>query len=161
MLALLTGQRKSNVLQMQWSEIDLRKAEESWRIPGRKTKTKRNYVVALTPDAAAILARRIQSKTTDYVFPSESQSSNKPYRASIQHAWARICDRAGFDDLNIHDLRHTAGTWMALNGASAFQIKEALQHANVATSQRYIHMANSDVRSVMAAAQANARASSR
>ena len=50
---------------------------------------------------------------------------------------------------------------MALNGASAFQIKEALQHANVATSQRYIHMANSDVRSVMAAAQANARASSR
>jgi hypothetical protein len=53
MTLLLTGQRKSNVLRMEWHEPDMERA--TWNIPASKAKTRRPYVVALVSHVMEIL----------------------------------------------------------------------------------------------------------
>ncbi len=56
----------------------------------------------------------------------------------------RICEALGIDDFNIHDIRHTFGTMLARKRANAWEIAKLMGHTNLATSQRYIHLAASD-----------------
>ena len=44
-------------------------------------------------------------------------------------------------DVSPHWLRHSFGTLAALGGANVFQIQAAMGHAQITTSQRYIHWA--------------------
>jgi integrase len=148
-LLLWTGQRKTNVLSMRWEELDIK--SYVWHIPSNKTKSGRNYSVALTPRALLILNRRHAIKNgSEYVFPGQKKDGH--FRA-IQWVWSRVRENAGLKHLRLHDLRHTAASWLALHGASAMVIKEALQHSSISTSQRYVHLATSDVREMMAKAQ--------
>jgi integrase/recombinase XerD len=57
--------------------------------------------------------------------------------------WVRASARAaGLDKpLSPHWLRHTFGTLTALGGAGVFSIQEAMGHAQITTSQRYVHWA--------------------
>lgn len=43
--------------------------------------------------------------------------------------------------MSLHWLRHSFGTLAALGGANVFQIQSAMGHAQITTSQRYIHWA--------------------
>jgi site-specific recombinase XerD len=45
----------------------------------------------------------------------------------------------GRPDLRIHDLRHTFGTWLAQRGQNLMVIKDMLGHADIRTTQRYVH----------------------
>lgn len=147
-LLLLTGQRRSNVLSMEWSELDL--DNKMWTIPKEKSKTDRAYHVALTPAALEIITRRNNDQR--YVFPS-IRASKKGHLDSIHKAWGEVRTEAGLGDLRIHDLRHSVGTWLAQGGANAFQIQRAMNHASVTTSQKYIHLVANDVRDQLAATQ--------
>jgi len=57
--------------------------------------------------------------------------------------WVRAsAEAAGIDKpLSPHWLRHTFGTLTALAGAGVFSIQEAMGHAQITTSQRYVHWA--------------------
>ena len=57
--------------------------------------------------------------------------------------WVRASAQvAGIDKpLSPHWLRHTFGTLTALAGAGVFSIQEAMGHAQITTSQRYVHWA--------------------
>lgn len=136
-LCLLTGQRKSNVLGMQWNEID--PDSRIWVIPSNKTKTDRQYHVALTDRALEIISRRADTKgSSSYVFANRYGGHLK----YINKAWIRVRSRAGLDNLRIHDLRHTAATWLARSGANAFIVQQAMQHASIKTSAHYVHVAD-------------------
>lgn len=57
--------------------------------------------------------------------------------------WVRASARAaGIDKpLSPHWLRHTFGTLTAMGGANVFQIQRDMGHAQITTSQRYVHWA--------------------
>ena len=57
--------------------------------------------------------------------------------------WVRAAAQAaGIDKpLSPHWLRHTFGTLTALGGANVFQIQQDMGHAQITTSQRYVHWA--------------------
>lgn len=152
LLMLWTAQRKSNVLSMEWKELDL--TSRLWLIPPHKTKTGKLYTVALTPKAVEIIERRRLERLDgdEFVFPCVRNSNTRHLR-NINKAWGRVRESAGLGKLRPHDLRHTAATWLAMAGANAFVIQEALQHASVTTSQRYVHRAPNMVRDQMARAQ--------
>jgi len=50
-----------------------------------------------------------------------------------------------------HSLRHTFATYKAERGVSPFQLKEWLGHANLNTTQIYVHMARQNAKKVMEA----------
>lgn len=68
---------------------------------------------------------------------------------SLRAAWRRACERAGIKGLNIHDLRHTAATRMALQTGNVFLVKALTGHKTVAMLERYINVRADDVVQVM------------
>lgn len=59
---------------------------------------------------------------------------------NLNRAWTALCKRAGVEDARIHDLRHTAATWLYEDGAELKDIQQALRHSRLATtSEVYTH----------------------
>ncbi|MFP5418626.1 MAG: tyrosine-type recombinase/integrase [Gammaproteobacteria bacterium] len=145
-LALLTGARRENVLTMRWSDVDL--AESLWRIPD--TKNGEPLDVPLVPEAVAILKARKPAEddadASPYVLPAVRGSGPM---APPKKRWAALLDRAGLDDLRLHDLRRSMGSWQAKTGASLIVIGKSLGHKSASATQVYAHLDVDPVRESM------------
>ena len=131
-ISLLTGARKSNVLAMRWNEINFVRRE--WRIPD--TKNGESLTVHLSDQAIEILENRV--KSSEFVFPSDL--SSKGYLQDPKKAWARILKKAGIEDLRIHDLRRTLGSWQVATGASLPVIGKSLGHKSSKATEVYARL---------------------
>ena len=120
LLALLTGARRANVSAMRWADIDL--AAGVWRIA--KTKNGTPQTVTLSPEAVTVLESRKEGGG-EFVFPGEGATK---HIVEPKKAWATLLKAAGIENLRIHDLRRTLGSWQARTGASLPIIGKSLNH---------------------------------
>ena len=112
LMCLITGARKGNVQAMRWDDVSLER--NTWRIPD--TKTGDPLLVPLVPKAVELLQTRVeQQDESPWVFPGRDPSK---HIVELKTVWARILDRAGIQNLRMHDLRRSLGSWMAAQGAS-------------------------------------------
>jgi integrase len=139
---LYTGQRKGNVLAMQWDHVDL--AAARWSIPATQTKQRKSQTNALGSHACEILARRHEDAATQWVFPAVRTGADGEIghmtESRPRDAWERIAKAAGIEGVRIHDLRHTAGSWLARLGANEAVRQKALGHQTPAMAARYSHL---------------------
>jgi len=133
LISLLTGGRKANVLAMRWKDINFERAE--WRI--EETKNGTPQTVALSPEAVEILLNRKPSDNAVFVFPGIGKAG---HLMEPKKGWKRILERAGIDNLRIHDLRRTLGSWQAKTGASLAIIGKSLNHKNQNTTAIYARL---------------------
>lgn len=135
LLALLTGARRANLQAMRKSELNL--GEGLWRIPVTKNGTSQN--VTLSPEAVIILRNRIEAsdQKEDFVFPGTGKTG---HLTEPKNAWARILKKAEIEDLRIHDLRRTLGSWQAKTGASLTIIGKSLNHKTHQATQIYARL---------------------
>lgn len=68
---------------------------------------------------------------------------------ALKAAWRRACERAGIEDLNIHDLRRTAATRMGLKSGNLFIVQALTGHKTLAMVKRYVNVGAADVVKVM------------
>ena len=129
-ISLFTGQRRGNCQAMRWAHINWHRAE--WNIPGSETKNGKPLTVMLIPAALSILQRRLTSATSPYVFPGRRDSGH--HLREPKAGWKRILQRAGIQDLRIHDLRRTFGAYQAGAGSSLLIIGKSLGHPTAATA---------------------------
>ena len=59
---------------------------------------------------------------------------------SIKRTYDTARNHIGRPELRIHDLRHTLGTWMNARGKDINLNKEVLGHADITSTQRYLHV---------------------
>lgn len=133
-LLLFTGCRKSEILELRWSEVDL--VRELLVLDD--TKTGKSFRPLNAP-AREILSRRPQHATSEYVFPGLDPLAP---RSEITRAWYRIRQAAGLEKVRLHDLRHTYATVAVGGGSSLVLIGGLLGHTQASTTQRYAHLAN-------------------
>ena len=145
LIALLTGARKTNVLNMRWEQINFHHA--MWTIP--KTKNGDSHTVPLVDQAMEILQERQANSKSDWVLPGSSASG---HYADPKKAWAGFLKRADIKNLWIHDLRRTMGSWQAITGASLVVIGKSLAHKDVATTATYARLNVDPVRASMSKA---------
>ncbi|MFA7237600.1 MAG: tyrosine-type recombinase/integrase [Phycisphaeraceae bacterium] len=155
-LCLLTGARRSNVQAMRWTCIDI--TARKWTIPGGETKNGRDTAVPLTGPALEILQRRKTEqaesehervRTSDFVFPALRDKGDTEHLSQPARPFTRICERAAITGLTIHDLRRTAGAWLAASGASLPMIGKALGHSDLRATQIYARLDLDPVRAAM------------
>ena len=155
-LALLTGARRSNLLEMRWQDVNL--DEGIWRIPITKNGSPQN--LPLTPEAIAVLLERQRNAEENavFVFPGEGASGHieEPKKAVI-----RIMQRAGIpygrkteNGVTLHDLRRTLGSWQAKTGASLAIIGKSLNHQSPQATAIYARLDVDPVRQSMSTATA-------
>lgn len=133
LLSLLTGARRSNMMAMQWKDINLDRGE--WRL--QTTKNGTPQTVTLSPEAVEILRSRKPEEPEKFVFPSPGKAG---HLVEPRKGWERILERAGIEGLRIHDLRRTLGSWQAKQGASLVIIGKSLNHKTPSTTAIYARL---------------------
>lgn len=148
-VSLFTGARKSNVLSMNWEDINFERCE--WLIP--ETKNGESLRVHLTEKVIDILKNRLQSRpNSKWVFESIGKTG---HLVEPKSGWKRILQRAGIKDLRLHDLRRTLGSWQAATGANSYIIGRSLGHKNQQSTAIYARLSIDPIKeSVEKAAQA-------
>lgn len=146
-LLLLTGMRVSELLSTRWEHVDI--ARRTLFVP--TSKTGRTRYVPLAQAALDIIDRLPKAKAAVYLFPN-SRNAQK-HLTTIKHGWQTARDAAGLPGLRIHDLRHSAASFMVNSGVDLFAVGKVLGHANVASTARYSHLAQD---TLLAAVEAGA-----
>jgi integrase len=131
MLLLLTGARRSEVMAMKWSGLDLKRG--TWTKSSNETKQKRDHVTPLSAAALAVLGNIEQRGP--WVFPR-----GDGHVVELKTKWRQLCAHAGIEGLRVHDLRHSYASALINSGATLALVGELLGHSDVATSQRYAHI---------------------
>lgn len=132
-LLLLLGCRKRELLDAQWSHLDLER--RTWRIPLSKDGRARH--VPLSADVLAILARVPRWDDCPYVLPNPK--TRKPY-VSFFYSWDTARKQAGLPEVRVHDLRHSTASFLVNSGRSLYEVQKILGHTQIKTTQRYAHL---------------------
>ena len=135
LLLLYTGARKTELLTARWEHVDTQ--QRSWLIPD--SKTGRATRVPLSQPALDVIGELVEVKGCPWLLPNPL--TLKPYN-TIKRAWATARNEAGLPDLRIHDLRHSAASFMVNSGIDLFAVGRILGHADHQSTMRYSHLAN-------------------
>ena len=143
--ALHTGMRKTEILTLNWSNIDLENGLIT--IDQTNTKSKKTRRIPIN-STMRILLKEQWLRTgqgpfrNEYVFISKTGTPYK-FHTSIKGAFERVCKNAEITGLRFHDLRHTAATRMIEAGASIVAVSKILGHSDIKMTMRYSHPDNS------------------
>ncbi|QQS39999.1 MAG: site-specific integrase [Acidobacteriota bacterium] len=140
-VALHTGMRKGEILDLKWFDVDLKRRV----ITVRKSKSFQPRAVPMNHTVATLLEEI--RRESEYVFPSpKSGGKLKDFKRSFASARRK----AGLRDFRFHDLRHTAATRMADKGADAFTLATILGHSDIRVTARYTHATDASIRNAVA-----------
>ncbi len=148
LVALFTGSRSSKVFGLKWDDVNLERGV--WRVENPKGKKQTSsgetkpYFSALSPEVVAILTRRKDTATSQYVFPSTK--AGKPHIVDIKAQWRSLLKRAGITNLRVHDLRRSLGSFAADDNTSLLVIGKMLGHASTAATHIYARLSLGPVR---------------
>lgn len=148
-LALSTGMRQGEILNLTWKDIDLEKG----RITLHETKNGERRTVPLTGRALELVEShsKVRRLKTSLVFPSRGGKTP----LSIRKPWLGALKEAEIEDFRFHDLRHSAASYLAMNGATLAEISEILGHKTLQMVKRYAHLSESHTAGVVARMNAN------
>jgi integrase len=141
-LLLITGQRKSEVAEAQWSEFDLDK--KLWTIPATRMKADAPHVVPLSPAAIVVLSELPRFKSGEFLF---STTFGKKPVSGFSKAKTRLDNvmlvklheptshkRPKIEPFVLHDIRRTMRT-----GLSALTIPDLVRELVIAHTKPGLH----------------------
>jgi len=124
-LLILTGQRRGEVAQMQWQQLDFN--TRCWTIPENISKNGREHVLPLA-DATIEVLQSMPRLNPTYVFPA--RGNDRATVSGFSKPKARLEAAVGADDWTLHDLRRTTATQLARLGAPPHVIERILNHVS-------------------------------
>lgn len=132
-LLSLTGCRLNEVLSLRWDDIDL---QNGVLMIGDAKSGARSH--AIGAPAIALLSGIGQVAGSPWVFHRRDRSGPLP-DYTLKKVWRRVRKAAGIEDVRLHDLRHTVGTYAGQTGANAFLVRDKLGHKTIAMTSRYVN----------------------
>jgi len=134
LFSLATGLRQSNVLKLEWSQINLEQ-RHAW-IHAWQSKNRRPIAIPLNEAAYTVLIRQ-KGKHESRVFTFRG----KPLESANTRAWRKALQRAAITDFRWHDLRHTWATWQRQAGTPTHELQRLGGWRTGAMVERYAHLA--------------------
>ncbi len=140
LLALTTGARKSEIMGLRWSQIDLKAGRAILHAGTTKNDDARS--LPLVGEVLSLLNSRakVRSLTDDRIFPPTSKAKKAEY-ISLDKPFENVLKETGIDDFHWHDLRHTCASYLMMSGVSPLEISKILGHKTMAMVSRYTHLA--------------------
>ncbi len=166
--SLFTGMRRSELLALRWSDIDLElcqiyvnrsmqyisKADPENRISFKEPKTtKGRRLIALSPSTVITLREHKEKQSelrqslgydllsdNDLVFSHYDGSPLLPN--TVTHAWIKLIRQCGLNGVRLHDARHTHASLLLKQGVHPKIVQERLGHGSIrVTLDTYSHVA--------------------
>jgi integrase len=138
LLALNTGLRRGELLQLRWRDVDLQRRTLTVRGDGAKTGQTRH--VPLNSQAAQVLqAWKPAGLEVDWCVFGGSKVTTP--LVAIKKGWAAVLKAAKITGFRFHDLRHTFASNLVMAGVDLNTVRELLGHKSIAMTLRYAHLA--------------------
>ena len=134
LFALSTGLRLSNVVRLEWAQVNL-ELKHAW-VKGNESKNRKPIAIPLNELAVEVLQQQL-GKHPSRVFTY----LGKPFEAANTKAWKNALKRAVIDNFRWHDLRHTWATWQRQAGTSTHELQRLGGWKTASMVERYAHLA--------------------
>ena len=134
-LLLLTGARLNEVLQARWAWVSFEK--RIIMLPDSKTGKKDIFLSVEALKVLDWIKTNGRDPSSPYILPG--RTPGKPLN-NLSKSWRRLCKQADLAGVRLHDLRHTAASIAAGEGASLSLIGRLLGHSQAQTTLRYAHI---------------------
>ena len=131
-LAVSTGMRRGEILGLRWLDVDM--IHDRIMLP--QTKNGDGRVVCLNKSARAVLQSLpsdVEARPTDKVFRGVTPDM-------VTVTFRRVCARVEIVNFRFHDLRHTAASWLRMQGADIHTVAQLLGHKDLRMAARYQHL---------------------
>jgi integrase len=141
LMAITTGMRKAELINLRWTDINFEKGLA-------RLATTKNGSPRINPIPAPALEelKKFRKVGNGLVFASPNDPE-KPFDFRVQ--WTKALERTYIKNFRFHDLRHTAASYLVMNGASLHETAEILGHKSTQTTKRYAHL-STDHKSALA-----------
>lgn len=143
-LSLSTGARQQEIMKLRWRDVDLQRG----MITLHDTKNGDRRGLPLVGYSLSLVKElgKVRRLDTDLLFPSHV----KPYQpVDLRFPWKKALKEAGIHDFRWHDLRHSAASYLAMNGASIAEIADILGHRTLQMVKRYTHLSEQHTAGVL------------
>jgi len=135
-----TGCRLGEVLNLRWSNIDLKRQLITIGDENFTTKNGKSRIIPTATEVNEILFRKklLELNLTRFVF---SKSNGFPFHKDyVSRCFKNSRRKAGLpEEIHFHSLRHSFASILAINGVPLVTIKELLGHSSIVTTQIYSH----------------------
>jgi integrase len=128
-LAAFTGMRRGEILGLCWKDVDL----ANHRVYLTETKNGTLRVLTLNQLAAQVLQSCPTGDPSQLVFPNVNAAHLSVYTR-------RVFASVGIEDASFHSLRHTAASWLVMEGVDLYAVGRILGHKTPRMTQRYAHL---------------------
>jgi integrase len=128
--AIATGMRRGELLNLRWSDVDLR----GRTITVRESKNYEFRIIPINQTLKTELERIKDSSSIEYVFGFEGS----PIR-EIKHSFEGALRRSQISKCRFHDLRHTFATRLVMKGVDLVTVQELMGHKSIVMTKRYSH----------------------
>ena len=129
-----TGMRLGESINLTWEAINW----EERLIHIWDSKNNHPRSIPMTDRVYGVLARRYQEAQTRYVWEMS--------KYQIQYAFDKATKNVGIKDVNLHTLRHTFASRLAMAGVELSRIRDLLGHTTIKTTERYAHLQPDNLR---------------
>ena len=137
---IYTGARRGDLLgdcydrqPLQWRDVDL----DRKMLAFRGTKEGKPRYVPMCADLYEMLSK-LPSRFADRAVFVDDHGKPVTYW-KMRNSFKKAVRLVGIPEVRIHDLRHTAASWMVQSGVSLDQVARVLGHHSTAMTQRYAH----------------------
>lgn len=121
-IAISTGMRHAEILTLRKAQIDI----STGMITLHETKNGEMRSVPLTGYALDLVAARLSDIKSGQALLFPGTTPGHPL--TLWKPWKAALDAATITDLRFHDLRHTAASYLAMNGATSIDLAAVLGH---------------------------------
>ena len=129
-LGVWSGHRMSAILSLTWGQL-----ADGFVRPTGGHENKRRAVVPINAPLALSLGTAYAIRDSDYVISWRGEPIT-----SIKTAFYKAVNRAGLEDVRIHDLRRTCATWLAQKGVKMELIAAYLGDGQRTVDLHYAHL---------------------
>jgi integrase len=131
-MALNTGMRKAEILNLKWSAVDL----NARKITILKSKNNEVRTVPVNDTLFEALNKLYKASETRYVF---AHSDGDAFR-NVRRSFDRALKLAKIQDFVFHDLRHTFASHLVMSGCNLRTVQQLMGHKDIKMTMRYSHL---------------------
>jgi len=143
-LAISTGARRGEIMKLTWKDINWSKGFATLR----RTKNNETRAMPIVGLAMELLKEHREGRQlTDILIFPDPRDRTRPW--NFEALWRKAKAKAEIENFRFHDLRHSAASYLAMDGASLAEIAEILGHKTLQMVKRYSHLSNDHVSSVV------------
>lgn len=145
MLALLTGMRFGEIVNLRWEDIDY----TGKTITLEETKNGERRILPLTSAVEKVFTLCRKADIENGLVFKPSSPTNRSGLVDIRNTFVKALKQANIHNFRFHDLRHAAASYLAMNGATQGELMTILGHKTPTMTRRYAHYSQKHVATLL------------